>query len=154
MDSTGVESIHLITRSNCASPSCFSRGDGVLMREVMGGTGAFVNYVSNLHLHHAIAVTNGTSLRSDDPRCKPLVCRVRKHEDDAKSGVGAQRMGGMHRAFVREQQVRMAERQREIARLETEEAEGVKGRRMSAGASSIGSTSTTSTFLAKHFERR
>ncbi|BGP35624.1 hypothetical protein JCM10296v2_007465 [Rhodotorula toruloides] len=132
LESTGVESIHLITRSNCA----------------------FVNYVSNLHLHHAIAVTNGTSLRSDDPRCKPLVCRVRKHEDDAKSGVGAQRMGGMHRAFVREQQVRMAERQREIARSEGEEAEGVKGRRMSAGASSIGSTSTTSTFLAKHFERR
>lgn len=122
--------------------------------------GAFVNYVSNLHLHHAIAVTNGTALRSDDPRCKNLVCRVRKHDDDAKSGVGAQRMGGMHRAFVREQQVRMAERQREIAKGEREQQqdeareEPAKVRRQSAGASSIASASTTSTFLAKHFERR
>ncbi|KAM0747386.1 hypothetical protein T439DRAFT_383505 [Meredithblackwellia eburnea MCA 4105] len=75
----GVESVHLIVRSNCA----------------------FVNYTSNVHLQHSIQVSHNVSLRPFDPRCKELVCRVRKKDDDTKSGVGAQRTGGMHKSYVR-----------------------------------------------------
>ncbi|PLW32389.1 hypothetical protein PCASD_14332 [Puccinia coronata f. sp. avenae] len=75
----GVESIHLIARSNCA----------------------FVNYASQAHLSHAIAACNGKPLRPLDPYCKPLLCRIRKPEDNIKSGVGAQRIGGMHRSWVK-----------------------------------------------------
>ncbi|GAA6053916.1 hypothetical protein JCM3770_005332, partial [Rhodotorula araucariae] len=154
LDSNGVESIHLIARSNCA----------------------FVNYLTPLHLGHAIAVSNNVSLRPDDPRVKKFVCRVRAQSDDARTGVGAQRLGGMHKAFVREQQARMAEAQREIVRRESEarsEEGGGGGRDGERGASvgplspgtetrqeramslaSIKSGSTTSSFLAKHFERR
>ncbi|BGP52012.1 hypothetical protein JCM10450v2_007983 [Rhodotorula kratochvilovae] len=153
LDSNGVESIHLIARSNCA----------------------FVNYLTPLHLRHAIAVSNNVSLRPDDTRAKKLVCRVRAPADDSRTGVGAQRLGGMHKAFVREQQARMAEAQREIVRRESErsEEEGEESAReggresaapLSPGSeerqeremslASIKSGSTTSSFLAKHFERR
>ncbi|TNY21558.1 YT521-B-like domain-containing protein [Rhodotorula diobovata] len=156
LDTNGVESIHLIARSNCA----------------------FVNYLTPLHLRHAIAVSNNVALRPDDARAKKLVCRVRHQGDDARTGVGAQRLGGMHKAFVREQQARMVEAQKAIARIEAEQrlAQGqgekadVKREEeeslgplspMSAGRSeretslaSIRSGSTTSSFLAKHFERR
>lgn len=43
------------------------------------------------------------SLRPQDPRCKDLVCRVRKREDDSKSGVGLQRQGGMHHSYLAHQ---------------------------------------------------
>lgn len=146
LDSNGVESIHLITRSNCA----------------------FVNYATNLHLHHSIAVTNGVPLRPEDARSKPLVCRVRKAEDDTKSGVGAQRMGGMHMAFVRAQQVKMQQEQRalrdksptSISEQGLSPPQGMSDKRrrstvsVNSAGTSIGSTSTTSSFLAKHFERR
>ncbi|GAA5905905.1 hypothetical protein JCM6882_009066 [Rhodosporidiobolus microsporus] len=203
LDVTGIESIHLITRSNCA----------------------FVNYISSLHLRHAITVSNGLSLRPSDPRCKTFLCRERKVDDDFKSGVGAQRVGGMHRSYIREQRERMGEAQRVIraqreaqglgsgpgdGRREREEsresafsgfststgrgaddehdlsptstspqravvvggavatrresvaeddgAGGAQGgaRRQSTVSScfSVGSGTTTSTFLAKHFERR
>lgn len=147
LDSCGVESIHLITRSNCA----------------------FVNYATNLHLHHTIAVTNGVPLRPDDTRSKPLVCRVRKAEDDTKSGVGAQRMGGMHRAFVRAQQAQMQQEQRILREKSptsvsdaglSQPDRGMSDQRRKSSVSvnstgtSIGSTSTTSSFLTKHFERR
>ncbi|GAA6039767.1 hypothetical protein JCM8097_004212 [Rhodosporidiobolus ruineniae] len=178
LDSTGIESIHLITRSNCA----------------------FVNYTSSLHLHHAIHVSNGVSLRPSDTRCKPFLCRERKSSDDVKSGVGAQRVGGMHRNYIREQRERMLEAQRALAQqVEMQKraqaatatataapvppspispspvspsaspkallpspgapmspelvAAAEVGRRASA-ATSIGSGSTTSSFLSKHFERR
>ncbi|KNF01725.1 hypothetical protein PSTG_05153 [Puccinia striiformis f. sp. tritici PST-78] len=76
--SAGVESIHLIARSNCA----------------------FVNYRTEADLNQAIQICNGKPLRSLDPYCKPLLCRIRKPEDNLKSGVGAQRIGGMHRTWV------------------------------------------------------
>ncbi|GAA5838478.1 hypothetical protein JCM11251_003404 [Rhodosporidiobolus azoricus] len=167
LDSTGIESIHLIARSNCA----------------------FVNYTSSLHLRHAITVSNGLSLRPSDPRCKTFLCRERKTDDDFKSGVGAQRVGGMHKSYIREQRERMAEGQRVIRQqkemqmrreregsalssssagsaltspdgpdaIEAVAAEKAQegGRRQSAASYlSIGSGTTTSTFLAKHFERR
>ncbi|GAA6017512.1 hypothetical protein JCM10207_008252 [Rhodosporidiobolus poonsookiae] len=153
---TGIESIHLITRSNCA----------------------FVNYISHLHLRHAITVSNGASLRPEDRQCKHFVCRERKLEDDAKSGVGAQRVGGIHKTYIREQQARMAEgQQRVVAAQQYAEAqerakggaalalgEGAgkveggaepQGRRQSVmSVGSQGTSSTTSSFLSKHFERR
>ena len=81
-NSCGIDSIHLISRSNCC----------------------FVNMSSKRHLEHAIKVCNGLSLRPGDPRCKNLVCRVRKKEDDNKTGVGAQRGKGMHQAWAAEQE--------------------------------------------------
>lgn len=58
LNSTGVESVHLITRSNCTQivSLCFRRS---LHRSSV--TGAFVNYASDIHLQHAIKVTNGIS---------------------------------------------------------------------------------------------
>ncbi|KWU45205.1 hypothetical protein RHOSPDRAFT_33148 [Rhodotorula sp. JG-1b] len=146
LESNGVESIHLITRSNCA----------------------FVNYITNLHLHHSIAVTNGVTLRPDDTRAKPLVCRVRKAEDDSKSGVGAQRLGGLHTAFVRAQQLKMQQEQRALREKSPLPAleisvsldKGLSDKRrksnvsLNSSSASIGSASTTSSFLARHFERR
>ena len=146
LDSNGVESIHLITRSNCA----------------------FVNYITNLHLHHSIAVTNGVTLRPDDARAKPLVCRVRKAEDDSKSGVGAQRLGGLHTAFMRAQQLKMQQEQRALREKSPPPAleisvsldKGLSDKRrkstvsLNSSSASIGSASTTSSFLARHFERR
>ncbi|GAA5870507.1 hypothetical protein JCM1840_004784 [Sporobolomyces johnsonii] len=140
LQGTGVESIHLIARSNCA----------------------FINYVSDLHLQHAIAVSNGQSLRPQDNRCKNLVCRVRKQEDDTKSGVGAQRVGGMHKVFVREQRERMAASEQVIRKRIEEEGQeptneaprAFANRRQSSGEVSAASGSTTSSFLAKHFEKR
>jgi len=188
LDTNGVESIHLIARSNCASsrscPLAVSLGlpnpPSALFSPArsLPRAGAFVNYLTPLHLRHAIAVSNNVALRPDDARAKKLVCRVRHQGDDARTGVGAQRLGGMHKAFVREQQARMVEAQKAIARIEAEQrlAQGqgekadVKREEeeslgplspMSAGRSeretslaSIRSGSTTSSFLAKHFERR
>ncbi|KAJ3825375.1 YT521-B-like domain-containing protein [Lentinula raphanica] len=79
--SAGVVSIFLISRSSCA----------------------FVNYESEAHLKAAIAKYNGVPLRSHDPRCPRLVCRVRKIDDDLKAGVGGQRGVGMHTKWLREQ---------------------------------------------------
>lgn len=77
--SIGVTSIFLITRSSCA----------------------FVNLKSSEDLDLAIAYFNGKSLRPWDPRCPKLVCRVRKTDDDLRSGVGAQRGAGMHTRYVK-----------------------------------------------------
>ncbi|GAA5964021.1 hypothetical protein JCM3765_007843 [Sporobolomyces pararoseus] len=140
LDSPGVESIHLIARSNCA----------------------FVNYISNLHLQHAISISNGLSLRPNDARCKALLCRVRKEEDESKTGVGAQRVGGIHKAFVKLQRERMNESeqilrhkiQEEGAEPKSAATKAFEERRQSSSGASVGTTSTTSSFLTKHFEKR
>ncbi|GAA5991521.1 hypothetical protein JCM5350_005195 [Sporobolomyces pararoseus] len=140
LDSPGVESIHLIARSNCA----------------------FVNYISNLHLQHAISISNGLSLRPNDTRCKALLCRVRKEEDESKTGVGAQRVGGIHKAFVKLQRERMNESeqilrhkiQEEGAEPKSAATKAFEERRHSSSGASVGTTSTTSSFLTKHFEKR
>jgi hypothetical protein len=140
----GIDSIHLISRSNCC----------------------FVNMASKRHLDHAIQVCNGLSLRPADPRCKNLVCRVRKKDDDTKTGVGAQRGKGMHQAWVAEQ---------ERLRSETEPAEGdtrvaaglpasigdspktdkhVQHRASASTTHSASTSSTSSSFLTRHFPKR
>ncbi len=89
----GVASIFLISRSSCA----------------------FVNLKSEEDLTLAIKYFNGRALRPWDPRCPPLVCRVRKTDDDLRAGVGGQRGAGLHTRFVKEQ--------KEKARLEKLEKE-------------------------------
>ena len=76
---SGVKSIFLISRSNCA----------------------FVNYRSEEHLILAIPQFNGRKLRSHDPRCPRFVCRARRKEDDLRAGVGAQRGIGIHTQYVK-----------------------------------------------------
>ncbi|KAM0789909.1 hypothetical protein ACM66B_006750 [Microbotryomycetes sp. NB124-2] len=144
LGSVGIDSIHVINRSNCA----------------------FVNYKSSIHLRHAIEVCNGVPLRMD-PRCKDLVCRERKKDEDTKSGVGAQRIGGMHREFVREKRRRDAQ----IVVMDGDDQEvlqGVEGQRADDDADkvhalrhstsdtlrSVSTASTSSSFLRKHFEKR
>ncbi|WWC88422.1 uncharacterized protein L201_003333 [Kwoniella dendrophila CBS 6074] len=77
----GPSSIFLISRSSCA----------------------FVNLSSQTDLDRAVAFFNGKSLRPWDPRCPRMLCRIRRKDDDLRSGVGAQRGTGMHRAWVKEQ---------------------------------------------------
>lgn len=76
----GVASIFLISRSNCA----------------------FVNLKNENDLETAIAYFNGKTLRPWDPRCQPFLCRVRKADDDLKSGVGGQRGAGLHVKYIRD----------------------------------------------------
>jgi hypothetical protein len=76
----GVASIFLISRSNCA----------------------FVNLKNENDLKTAIAYFNGKTLRPWDPRCQPFLCRVRKADDDLKSGVGGQRGAGLHIKYIKD----------------------------------------------------
>lgn len=125
-------------------------------RLTLASSGAFVNYVSDIHLHHSIAVSHNVSLRPFDTRCKELVCRVRKREDDTKSGVGAQRTGGMHHAYV----TKMALAGDSAAKNESTSPPATTGQRhrhsttSSGGSRSQSTTSTTSTFLSKYFPKR
>ncbi|WAR55433.1 hypothetical protein PtB15_6B174 [Puccinia triticina] len=116
----GVESIHLIARSNCA----------------------FVNYISQAHLAQAIACSNGKPLRALDPYCKPLLCRIRKPEDNIKSGVGAQRIGGLENNHHHQQHSNSLNESSNIRTSST------------LTAASNQSQSTTSSFLTSHFPRR
>ncbi|OCF39336.1 hypothetical protein I317_06871 [Kwoniella heveanensis CBS 569] len=77
----GPSSIFLISRSSCA----------------------FVNLSSQTDLDRAVSFFNGKQLRPWDPRCPRMLCRVRRKDDDLRSGVGAQRGTGMHRDWVKEQ---------------------------------------------------
>ncbi|KAG8928554.1 hypothetical protein FRC02_006738 [Tulasnella sp. 418] len=94
----GVSSVFLISQSNCA----------------------FVNFDSQSNLERAIATFNGRPLRSSDPRCPKLVCRIRRKDDDLRAGVGGQRGMGMHTQWIKAQ----AEAMR---RSKTEEATKIKG---------------------------
>ncbi|KAG7087925.1 hypothetical protein E1B28_011972 [Marasmius oreades] len=87
----GVVSIFLISRSSCA----------------------FVNYESLSTLEIAIQRFNGLPLRSHDPRCPRLVCRVRKKDDDLRAGVGGQRGVGMHIRYIRAKEARERQQKRE-----------------------------------------
>lgn len=81
---SGVLSIFLISRSNCA----------------------FINYENEVYLKAAVEHLNGRSLRPGDPRCPKLVCRMRRTDDDLKAGVGGQRGIGMHLRWVKERKDR------------------------------------------------
>lgn len=150
-NSQGIESIHLISRSNCC----------------------FVNMASKRHLDHAIAVSNGVSLRPYDPRCRTLVCRVRKKDDDNKTGVGAQRGKGMHQNWVKEQEklgnlpgnaqesVQTAGAAGDGDSIANPSEIAIAAAKASAFTShsasttnSVSTSSTTSGFLSRHFPKR
>ncbi|KAF8328144.1 YT521-B-like domain-containing protein [Cantharellus anzutake] len=81
---SGIQSIFLMPTSHCA----------------------FVNYDTEAHLLHAVAICNGHPLRPNDPRCPNLVCTVRGPEDALRAGVGAQRGTGMHTRWVQQKHAR------------------------------------------------
>lgn len=103
---------------------------------------AFVNYLTEAHLEHAIRVCTGLLLRPLDRRCKPLLCRVRMREDDAKSGVGAQRGSGMHKAYVEA-----------MGRVEVEGREEENGKEEENGSEEGSTASTASSLFARHFPK-
>lgn len=111
---------------------------------------AFVNYTSEAHLQHAITIFNGVPLRPLDRRCKPLVCRLRMREDDAKSGVGAQRGAGLHKAYVAEKEARSLEMKREMGLGVEEQTGTVEGEEVEGGSSE---GSSSSGLFMKHFPR-
>ncbi|KAG8905298.1 hypothetical protein FRB99_000271 [Tulasnella sp. 403] len=77
----GVASVFLIRSSNCA----------------------FVNFDTEDALKRAMRVFNGVPLRPYDPSCQPLVCRIRRKDDDLRTGVAAQRGWGLHTNWIRMQ---------------------------------------------------
>ena len=142
LSTPGVESIHLISRSNCA----------------------FVNYSSAAHLDHAIRVCHNVPLRPGDPRTmgKDLVCRIRRKDDDTKTGVGAQRAPGqrVHHQNVQHQQDRAGDGG--VGAVSAASTDDLTSEPPSAGpmqdsfstTRSGSTTSTTSSFLARHFPKR
>ena len=149
-DTSGVQSVFLIARSNCA----------------------FVNYSSSERLQQAVARFNGVQLRPGDPRCPRLVCRVRGKEEDMRAGVGGQRGMGMHTRWVKEQREKELERQRnrlsgsetslETPQTPSEASVDTHGSISSARAESArsppqhssSSGSTSSSFLSRYFPKR
>ncbi|KAL5524411.1 hypothetical protein ACEPAF_9551 [Sanghuangporus sanghuang] len=156
-DTSGVQSVFLIARSNCA----------------------FVNYASEEYLAAAVQRFNGIPLRPGDPRCPRLVCRVRGKDEDLRAGVGAQRGTGVHTRWVREQRERAREQQdkraakNEGALTDTETSaseppgtplstavteSGTEASTQSSGRPpphhSSSSGSTTSGFLSHYFPKR
>ncbi|KAK0528657.1 hypothetical protein OC835_004578 [Tilletia horrida] len=79
-DSHGIISIFPISRSNCA----------------------FVNYATAEHLARAVPYFSGRPVRSQDKRCLPMICRIRKKDDEERAGVAGQRGRGMHVEWVKE----------------------------------------------------
>jgi len=138
----GVSSVFLIARSNCA----------------------FVNFESKAQLEAATARFHGEPLRSDDPRCPRLVCRVRKRTDDLKAGVGAQRGNAIHAKWVKEHRAKAKSEGVESGLLEgtgrsssplSISDNGCQGRSPSSCSSRSGSlASTDSGILARYFPQR
>lgn len=154
LDSNGVKSIHLITRTNCC----------------------FVNYASQRHLDFALSVCHGAPLRPRDPRSKELVCRIRHKEDSSRSGVGAQRSAGIHKSWVadheqyrRQQEVEEQEKINSIEREAEEEVASTLSpmqsgsestplarayHREKSSSTDRSTNSTSSSFLARYFAKR
>lgn len=142
----GPSSIFLISRSSCA----------------------FVNFSSQIDLDRAVPYFNGLSLRPWDSRCPRMVCRVRHKDDDLRSGVGAQRGVGMHRAWVEQRRAELSENQppRRMPTIGVSpksmslelppqpHQEGSQHDSSSAHKSSASYASTNSSFLVHHFPER
>ena len=152
----GVVSVFLISRSKCA----------------------FVNFETEKGLLEAISRFNGIPLRTDDPRCAKLVCRVRRKDDDLKAGVGGQRGMGMHMRWVKEQKQKNQEKtkadfsefdhgstspssiseqvDREILNfsLPSDNSESEQNIYAKHSSTSDSYSSSNSSFLARHFPKR
>lgn len=144
-ETSGVSSIFLIARSNCA----------------------FVNFDTEAHLGVAITRFNGQKIRPDDPKCPNLVCRVRKKTDDLRAGVGGQRGVGLHLKWIQERKQKgklsakspvddVARGASSLSLTSDEEGSAVgEGNRSFEQSSGSGSfASTTSSVLAQHFPKR
>lgn len=141
-ESSGVSSIFLIARSNCA----------------------FVNFDTEAHLAAAIARFSGQKIRPDDPKCSNLVCRVRRKTDDLKAGVGGQRGVGLHTRWIQERRQKgKAGNKSPVGGLPRREStlslgsdgEGGDGNRSFEQSSGSGSfASTTSSVLTQYFPKR
>ncbi|KAG8867825.1 hypothetical protein FRC20_004770 [Serendipita sp. 405] len=141
-NATGVVSVFLISRSNCA----------------------FVNYATEEHLRRCVEWFNGKPLRSPqiDPRCPKLVCRVRKKGDDLRAGVGGQRGIGIHARWAKEMLGKRRGHPADQSDMEVGHrpplvhggpAAGSK-KSSSGSGSSVSHASTTSSLLATHFPDR
>ena len=133
----GPSSIFLISRSSCA----------------------FVNLTSKEDLDKAVDYFNGRPLRPWDARCPRLVCRVRRRDDDLRSGVGAQRGTGMHREWIKQQpqQIQLPlelEVPLEVSAQTHQRGSSVEGSGDSANKSTASYASTNSSFLTRHFPMR
>ena len=144
-ETAGVSSIFLIARSNCA----------------------FVNFDTEAHLSTAISRFNGQKIRSDDPKCPSLVCRVRRKTDDLKAGVGGQRGVGLHVKWIRERKQKgkmgakspVDDATRVTPNLPSiSDEEGSRGgdwnRSFEQSSGSGSFASTTSSILAQNFPKR
>lgn len=133
----GPSSIFLISRSSCA----------------------FVNLTSKADLDKAVIFFNGRSLRPWDARCPRLVCRIRRRDDDLRSGVGAQRGTGMHRDWIKQQpqqapQSPDLDSSPAITPEACHTARSVAGSGDSAPKSTASCASTNSSFLTRYFPMR
>ncbi|KAH6912818.1 YT521-B-like domain-containing protein [Coprinopsis sp. MPI-PUGE-AT-0042] len=142
-DDSGVESIHLISRSNCA----------------------FINYSSEAAVSCAISTVNGLRLRPNDPQCPMLVCKIRRSMDDLQSGVGGQRGIGLHKQWVRDQRNKLSQPDtpsddkdvpehlvNALASVSLSPSE--RSRRGTHTSSSSSHASTSSSFLVEFFPTR
>jgi hypothetical protein len=118
----GVSTVFIISRTNCA----------------------FVNFESEAQLEAATARFNGQPIRPGDQRCPPLVCRVRREEDDLMAGVGGQRGSSMHIKWVKEQKASNDSRWIEEADVSTH----------SNVSRSVSIASTNSDILTRFFPQR
>ncbi|KAL9932723.1 hypothetical protein V8E36_008422 [Tilletia maclaganii] len=122
----GIVSIFPISRSNCA----------------------FVNYATADHLARAVTRFTGRPVRPHDKRCLPMICRVRKKDDEDRAGVAGQRGRGMHVEWVKEHERKRkaavaAAKKSENAASETAElAESVPSIEFSAAGPSQSKTPT------------
>lgn len=155
----GLQSVHLIARrvpvsefSLCGLPCSHAF-------RLRRSQCAFLNLDTEAHLLHTIAHSHGLLLRPHDPKCKPFVCRLRRVEDDAKSGVGAQRGGGLHRAWVAETKERLLlspQKQQSRQQSQPPRFDSHDGVDDESGRRSVDSTSTNSTdseFFKEHFPK-
>jgi hypothetical protein len=118
---TGLLSVHVLAKSHCA----------------------FANYESELSLNTAITRFNGQSCRPKDLGCPPMVCRVRRMDDNVKRGAKAQE--GMHFDWIRKQNEQTGgsamSRQDSVIASPTEEHDN-------------DDASCSSSFLNRHFPSR
>ncbi|KAF9513822.1 hypothetical protein BS47DRAFT_1343824 [Hydnum rufescens UP504] len=118
---------------------------------------AFVNYSSEPHLQRALQYFNGRPFRNGGVK---LLCRVRKRNEEIKSGVGAQRGLGFHRKWVKEHALERAvpSQSNEVGSASISQTNGISPSSSLISGSSDESTgssnSTTSSLLATHFPIR
>ncbi|KAJ7911649.1 YT521-B-like domain-containing protein [Mycena leptocephala] len=133
----GILSIFLIARSACA----------------------FVNYSSSAALSAAIAQFDGVPLRAGYAG-RALECRARDGDDNLRVGVGGQRGVGMHECWMRDRRREWvdaesgAHSKSERDTVKDKDASTLEASGSASPGGEHGSTSTSSSMLARHFPQR